>query len=152
MDWDAIGSIGEVIGATAVLATLVYLSIQTRQANVLARASAMLQIHNQIASHRASVAHDPDLARILLKVEEDVGEELSELDLFRLKVRLQSTMGSFETVYLQYEAGVITLEDFQQIEPVILRVHQDAIKYGAWKLDSGSSSKFRQYLSSRADA
>ena len=33
MDWDAIGAIGEVIGATAVVATLFYFGIQIRQNN-----------------------------------------------------------------------------------------------------------------------
>jgi hypothetical protein len=32
MNWDAIGAIGEVIGATAVVLTLAYLAIQLRQA------------------------------------------------------------------------------------------------------------------------
>ena len=31
MDWDAIGALGELIGAVAVVATLVYLSSQLRQ-------------------------------------------------------------------------------------------------------------------------
>ena len=44
MNWDAIGAIGEIIGAAAVVAALMYLSIQTRQANLLARASAVLHI------------------------------------------------------------------------------------------------------------
>ena len=31
MDWDAIGAIGEVVGAVAVIATLFYFSIQIRK-------------------------------------------------------------------------------------------------------------------------
>lgn len=31
MNWDAMGAVGEVIGAIAVVATLIYLSVQTRQ-------------------------------------------------------------------------------------------------------------------------
>ena len=33
MNWEAIGAIGEVIGAAAVVITLVYLAIQIRQSN-----------------------------------------------------------------------------------------------------------------------
>ena len=33
MNWDAIGAVGEVVGAIAVIATLVYLSLQIRQQN-----------------------------------------------------------------------------------------------------------------------
>jgi hypothetical protein len=30
MDWDAIGAVGEIIGATAVFITLIYLAMQVR--------------------------------------------------------------------------------------------------------------------------
>ena len=48
MNWDAIGAIGEIVGALAVLATLIYLAIQVRQNSVLQRA----QTHQQLAHDR----------------------------------------------------------------------------------------------------
>ena len=41
MNWDAIGAIGEVIGALAVFITLGYLAIQIRQNTKAVRASAL---------------------------------------------------------------------------------------------------------------
>jgi len=38
MNWDAVGAIAEVFGATAVLVTLIYFSLQIRQSNRLAEA------------------------------------------------------------------------------------------------------------------
>ena len=40
MNWDALGAIAELIGAIAVLVTLVFLTLQLRYANVLARSGA----------------------------------------------------------------------------------------------------------------
>ncbi len=40
MNWDAVGAIGEIVGAAAVVATLLYLAIQVRNSTVQARASA----------------------------------------------------------------------------------------------------------------
>ena len=37
MNWDALGALAEMIGATAVLITLIYLAIQIRQTKELAR-------------------------------------------------------------------------------------------------------------------
>ncbi len=37
MNWDALGAIGELIGAVAVLLTLIYLAIQSRQNNELVK-------------------------------------------------------------------------------------------------------------------
>ena len=39
MSWDAIGALGEIFGALAVVATLVYLSSQIRQTNRIAKSS-----------------------------------------------------------------------------------------------------------------
>ena len=151
MNWDAIGSIGEITCATAVLATLVYLAIQTRQSNLLARSSALLEIHHQIVNFRNSVAYDPDLARITMKVENDVGEDLTELDLFRLSVRLQASMRLFEGIFLQYQTGVLRTEDFNQFKPLMMRLHKAAMKYDAWKVDTESAIEFRDYLEVGAD-
>ena len=48
MNWDAIGAIGEIVGALAVLATLIYLAIQIRQSSDTQRA----QTHQQLAHER----------------------------------------------------------------------------------------------------
>ena len=41
MNWDAIGAIGEIIGAIAVVATLGYLAVQIRQNSTQARLSSV---------------------------------------------------------------------------------------------------------------
>ncbi len=48
MNWDAIGAIGEIVGALAVLATLIYLAVQIRQNSDMQRA----QTHQQLAHER----------------------------------------------------------------------------------------------------
>ena len=45
MNWDPVGAIAEVCGALAVLVTLIYLAVQIRQQNQVARA----QVHQQRA-------------------------------------------------------------------------------------------------------
>ncbi len=40
MNWDAISGIAEFIGALAIIVTLIYLAIQTRQARIAAEQSA----------------------------------------------------------------------------------------------------------------
>lgn len=50
MDWDAIAAVGEAIGASGVLLTLVYLSIQVRHYSRVTGATAM---HSLLESHRA---------------------------------------------------------------------------------------------------
>ena len=136
MNWDAVAAIGEIVGAIAVVATLAYLAQQTRQSNRLARANAVLSLQSEMRAHRGQVAFDPELSRIIAKVEADIGDELSEMDLFRLRVRLQSTLSSIESVYLQYETGVIQKTDLEKYHPLFLHIVKDAKSYGAWSEDA----------------
>ncbi len=48
MNWDAIGAVGEIVGALAVLITLIYLAMQIRQNSNMQRA----QTHQQLAHER----------------------------------------------------------------------------------------------------
>ena len=41
MNWEAVGSIGEIVGATAVVLTLIYLAVQMRQNTASVKASAL---------------------------------------------------------------------------------------------------------------
>src|SRR4051794_36201451 len=57
MYWDAIGAVGQILGSVAVLATLVYLSIQTRHAAAEAQRS-FFETHHQgifdLCKHRSA--------------------------------------------------------------------------------------------------
>ena len=150
MNWESIGAIGEVVGAVAVIATIGYLALQTRQANRLARAGAVLKLQSEMREHRGAVAFDDELARIILKVEENVGEELSDLDVFRLRVRLQSTLSLIESVYLQFEANVISDEDLVKHHWLFLHIAADAKTYNVWKEESLSPG-FVAYIGSLVD-
>jgi hypothetical protein len=48
MNWAAIGAVGEIVSAIAVLATLIYLAVQIRQSSATQRA----QTHQQLAHER----------------------------------------------------------------------------------------------------
>ena len=61
MNWDAIGAVGEIVGATAVVVSLVYLAIQIRTQN---RESQMAAAHEIIAAFRSMQVplHSSELA------------------------------------------------------------------------------------------
>jgi len=61
MNWDAIGAIAEVLGAAAVLVTLIYFSLQIRQSNKLAEAESQRELMNFDVF--TPVVADPNLTR-----------------------------------------------------------------------------------------
>lgn len=84
MNWEAVGAIGEVAGAIAVIATLLYLSVQIRH-NVLAlRNNTAWAINEGLSVLNGRVSTDPELADIWLKGLNDL-EALNPVDRERFR-------------------------------------------------------------------
>ena len=75
MNWDAIGAVGEIVGAGAVVATLIYLAIQTRRTREATETNGTFASLNLYSEWRVALAHSPDLARAIAKSNDS--EELS---------------------------------------------------------------------------
>jgi len=65
MNWDAIGAVGEVVGALAVVVTLLFLSLQLRQNTRTVRNAYRSQMAETV-SNSIAVMQNPDFARILV--------------------------------------------------------------------------------------
>lgn len=107
MNWNAIGAIGEILGALVVVATVFYLAVQIRHA----------RDSNQIvaASRTAEASHG--WARLLLEDVEllDVYlrgiknfESLQRLERARFRLLITDLLRSVEGAWRQYELGAIT--------------------------------------------
>jgi len=65
MNWEALAAISEVVGAIAVVTTLIYLSVQLRQNNILLKEQAKYHmLQNQISYHDR-FAEDPELVKTM---------------------------------------------------------------------------------------
>ena len=78
MDWDAIGAIGEIIGAIAVVVSLVYLAAQIKHNTVQVEEQvkalhqeALSASANDFTRFRLSIAQDPQVASLWRKGKED---------------------------------------------------------------------------------
>ena len=71
MNWDAIGSIGEIVGALGVILTLGYLAIQIRQNTESVQAASELGLSNRSAEWMSMMALNPELTTIHDKAAED---------------------------------------------------------------------------------
>lgn len=60
MDWTAVGAVGELLGAVAVVATLLYLARQVRQSNRIARAEAYRAAMLKAADMMENWCQDPE--------------------------------------------------------------------------------------------
>lgn len=79
MNWDAIGAAGEILGAAAVLVTLVYLATQVRRSNELSRFNATKEIVNQFNDLNRLVTTDSTLRKVLLKSDGLTADEIEQI-------------------------------------------------------------------------
>ena len=61
MNWEAIGAVGEIIGAIAVVASLVYVGIQVHQSNILSRSQTRQSIMQLVQQELYKLADDPTI-------------------------------------------------------------------------------------------
>ncbi len=96
MNWDAIGAIGEISGAIAVVATLLYLSKQIRQNSRSVEISALRDTTAQWNHWSEMLATSADLADIVAKGNHSYGS-LSESESLRYGAFVQSFFDNVES-------------------------------------------------------
>jgi hypothetical protein len=111
MNWDAIGAIGEILGALAVVATLGYLAVQIRQSTAVARASTRQAIAEMSMASASDVVTNPELAEIEFRNMK--GEALGEVDRMRIYARAYTGMRHWENIHYQYLSGMLTEDEWR---------------------------------------
>jgi hypothetical protein len=99
MNWDAIGAVGESVGALAVLVTLIYLAIQVRHAIRSQQADAIRANRQERREYHTDFRDSPYIPGILQKISE--GEALTEAEETRLLHHYASTWGLAYSEWIQ---------------------------------------------------
>ncbi len=107
MNWEAIGAIGELIGAVGVISTLGYLAFQIRQnTQQLAQnerssiASAVHASATNLRENRRSLYESSEVTEIWLKGMSDP-RELAENDLYRFRLMMQNLVDATWDIHSQ---------------------------------------------------
>jgi len=120
MNWEAIGAIGEVGGAIAVVITLFYLAGQVRQSNIHARRNEHNATMEQVSLLRISLAQDESLVDVYLKgLESYISLTPNE------KVRFNSILGqqfwNYHQIWDRVRIGHMEEEYWTNLLPIIVR-------------------------------
>ncbi len=113
MNWEAIGAIGEIIGALAVITTLIYLAVQVKQtkkgleANTTAILGASEVSGNENAiQHLATLYSDEQLVEIVMRGVRDL-QDLQPQDFVRFNGFCHSGIQLHQVTYLQWKKGLL---------------------------------------------
>jgi len=115
MNWDAIGAVGEIIGAIAVVATLGYLAIQIRQNTSTTRAATELEVTRQLSTWVGKARDDREFQRIWETVT-TTHEALNSDDYRHYMWCIAELFHMGEGVLLQYQQGFLSSETWREWE------------------------------------
>jgi len=108
MNWDALGALSELVGAVAVVVSLIYVGIQLRRSNALSRADTIHRVQSGFSTVAALLAADADLSRIHRIAMED--GDLTADEQVRYGAYLVSYFCWLEDLYWQQKSGLYPVE------------------------------------------
>lgn len=106
MNWAAIGSIGEILGALAVVISLLYLARQIRQNSRIVKGNSVQSITQTIQSE---LRWSGDYGDLMLKMF-DEPKSLTRLEAFKLGEWMTAAMMARQNEYIQFEQSLIDEE------------------------------------------
>jgi len=104
MNWDAIGAVGEIIGATCVLATLIYLSIQIRNNTREVQTENVHRVTDSFNELNLLLASDGALAELWHKGAENY-DSLTDTEKARFNFLWLSAFRIYDSLYYQIQRG-----------------------------------------------
>ena len=145
MNWEAIGAIGEVIGAFGVIATLAYLAVQVRQATNSVQGAAELEASKQFTDWHARITNSLELRTVWDKGAAD--EVLDDDERVQYVWLIAELFFMVEGFFRQYRRGLISEATWEPLEMAV--VSALATVQGAAWWESGVaplSGEFRAHI------
>lgn len=106
MNWDAIGAIGEIIGAVAVIATLIYLAIQIRDSARASRSAAVTDATTAMQAFYQELGSNPKSSQLFLNGLTHPGS-LSREDEFQYLMLMHSCFLGFQRSFFLAQEGTL---------------------------------------------
>jgi hypothetical protein len=110
MDWSMIGALGKLLGAAAVVISLLYLASQIKQNTAVSRSEAFREFSIEAAKWQMSIATDERLGTLMWKVFHHRARraKLPEEDRARVATAFMSSLYLLEASFHSAQEGIIT--------------------------------------------
>jgi hypothetical protein len=111
LNWDAVGAIGEIVGAAAVVLTLLYLARQTRKNAQALDATSTREFGYRLSEWHRAVAQDPELKRISLKSVQLEMEDFSAAEWWEFRMLAVSIFLIYQTAFVHMSLNLGSREE-----------------------------------------
>jgi hypothetical protein len=145
MNWDAIGAVGEIVGAFAVVVSLVYLAIQIRTQNTEARLASM---HDTVAAQRDSLRAflEPNVSEDFLAVIQDF-DNADAAQRLRFTMVVMIALKANQDAYLQFLEYKLREDFFHPFGAQLVDMMANESAQKVWKLRKHQfDSRFQEYV------
>jgi hypothetical protein len=121
MNWEALGAIGEIVGAVAVIATLGYLALQIRQNTRTVRSTARQAWSSSTAELNMVLPNNREFARVYRTGSQDPTqlkpEERDQFNIYVIQV-----CNAYQSLFFQFRHGTIDEVHWQSSLKTIRRI------------------------------
>ncbi len=146
MNWEAIGAIGESIGAIAVFASLIYVALQIKHYKVEAQANSRDSMGKSTTDVLMRVASDDKLLDAYLIGMSNPGK-LDSKETMRFDMVIYSIFETWETTFSQWKRGTLTDSDWAKWERIIQNYFSTEGINEFWqRLSVQFSDEFQDYI------
>ena len=115
MNWDALGAIAELVGAAAVLATLIYLSAQIRQNTKMMKASSKQSISDASQQAIYKMVDEAEVTHKLLN-----GGDFDPIEHTKGFMLTRAMYRGYEAQIYQHEVGLLDDKEWEDLKRVII--------------------------------
>jgi hypothetical protein len=145
MSLSDLASIGSFVSGLAVLASLIYLSLQIRQNTLTHRATAHMGRYD-FAREQTQLLMDPRTAALTLKGFQDI-ENLSEVEAYQVHFHLHSFVLGNEEMYWLHGQGFLDDQAFDAQMSVLFQILSSPAGRASWEIGKSSMvGPFAKYV------
>jgi hypothetical protein len=156
VNWEALGAIGDFVSGVAVLATLAYLLIQTRQSteqlrqNTEATRNAAFEASQAAGTRfRELLITNPEAAELFERGTRDF-EQVKKSERFQFDLLLQSFFLNVQSSYIRNVVRAVDPAEFRRMQPILDRMLNSAGTRAWWeRRKSEFSPEFQALIESR---
>ena len=146
MNWDAISAIGETVGGVAVVASLIYLGVQTRTSAKATEGLVRSQIADSSQLAYLTAVDSPEFSSLVVRaLMSDADLEPAERS--QMIRFISSIFLNFEVAYHQYESGL-----YDEWETVLTRRVRNMLKSSKFVREWWEDNKSEQFSESFCNA
>ena len=106
IDWEAVGAVGEILGAAAVVVTLLYLARETRTNSKLIEMQAGRQISFHLSSMYNDWWRDPEAMKVISKSHQDPIADFTTEEWAQLNYLFMTYLHAIEAQYISQSTGL----------------------------------------------